>query len=250
MTFRCSTTVLFVGMVLPAFMVSVGCQSTSQRLAGEILFDANGNERAMPGAFVFLRLVDAPHRERERIISDIAELIRTTKGYARIVAARELLVFLGEHPEYWTEDLATTIGKYVIAVNGFPAGTQSITPASLRVRSKRVREVEERIYPRCSLWFDAEKVLLKDGLPEGCQAADIGVIVDDTMVLARPGVYPGDPHLTIDLKKELERGGSVLGRHVIISWMVIIMPDGTRVEKKSTIEVLIGDMRDTVTDGR
>ena len=244
MTFRCSATVLFVGMILPAFMVSVACQSTSQRLAGEILFDANGNERAMPGAFVFLRLVDAPHRERERLISDLAGLIRTTEGYAGVVAARELLEFLGEHPEYWTEDVATTIGKYVIDVNGFPAGATSIPIESLGLQTKRVRKVEERIYPRCSLWFDAEKVLLKDGLPEGCQAADIGVILDDTMVLARPGVYPGDPHLTIDLKKELERGGSVLGKHVITSWMVIIMPDGTRVEKVSTIEVYICEIRD------
>jgi len=219
-----------------------GCAGDIDTVRKRVLFTEGGAERRFPSTDVRQRLLNGDEAARRRMIGQLVEVIKTDGGYSRVAAARGLLMFLVEYPQYYNERIVDAIAEYAIAIG---PGDEKYECAVewLTCRRELPGGLEERLRVRLCVAFDAREYFLvapDTCLPYKWTALEGAVFVDGNCVYhatdyRTEGGLARIPDVKIDLKKALlrdEHGNpvpieKVIGDHVIRSTLTVRATNGS-----------------------
>jgi len=184
------------------------------------------------------RISEADQAERRKILSKLLPVLESPGGHGRLAAVDVLLRQCYNYPD----DLRGTNAAEVIAKNLVEIAEprpEGITVTVDALTERRIEALAVPIEPRVVTEVNGWRVILVSGLPQGWTAEN-GQVILDGKVIAERAKYPvreygHSPREPVDLARYLpsDPNGEL---HTLISKIVIVAPDGTRVPLERKLE--------------
>ena len=200
-----------------------GCEPTVEPFRwSALLFDANGDEIPGPSSHLFLRLDRSDARERQRLIADLADVIRNSDSYPGLIAAKALLVYF-DNPDthaFLTQKVVDAIANHCVSLaeNGSVVWVEQLQdPGWWHMPIRAV----------CQVMVDGSVVrLASTALPKGWTGRDPEVLLDGTSVIEEGAGYMGVSPMVVVSLREVLRRDKLLGKHTWHCELTIIAPNG------------------------